>query len=540
MPPVIRNYDIICFGDEVPGILTLVTAAREYFRRTNKYPRTLLMFKGNSLLGIGGHLVRGGLSYIDRSVVPREVREKENSKFPQPKLGIYGQSAHIYEEFLNRAKVAQVALDPREGDRVLREMLKEIRTDILSNATIKTVGRSGQGFARRITEITLTNGETYRANNFIDSTVNAELAQFAGVQKQKGFETFGLPNSELSVTLTFETQGLSVQQLKDVEMNLMRRLADPNDDEAMGWLRIAAGGNQEIAHQLQEPFLRNRDNLASLALFAGRDYIDVRCDALSIAYHAFRGTRLDLRISKAILDRSNTALLSNGRMSWNALLFDVNADQAEQLAQNKSLPTPEMMNEFNKFIVTWFKSIGATIVTPSPELYIRRAGNIIGVNDPLTGVEMLRGGVPTSEAIGTFGYHFDIRGGIDGLGSRAAEKGLEGLVFMKLPAPLFNVGIQHTLLRNVVNLSVISPASGFEGYASSAGRIVEFNAFVGQGVGIAIALDLVNNVNLNTITNRQVRDILSQRNLLSAIYGQTYPVSDAIARINNVETVLAA
>ncbi|BAZ05182.1 FAD-dependent oxidoreductase [Calothrix sp. NIES-3974] len=529
MPEVVRNYDIICFGDEVPGILTLVTAAREFYRRTNRYPHSLVMFKGNSLLGVGGHLVRGGLAYIDRSVVPRQVRDAHG-------LGIYGQSAQIYEEFLNRAQVAQIALDARKGDQVLREMLREVGADILSNVEIKSVIKQGKAIAG----IALHRGETYMGQYFIDATVNAELAQFSGVEKQKGFATFGLPNSELSVTLTFETEGISVSQLKDVEMNYMRRFADINDREAQKWIQIAAGGNGDKAQMLREPFVKNRDNLGNLAMYAGRDYIDVRSDALSIAYHAFRDRVLDLRVSKAILDRGNIAVFADGRMSWNALLFDVNADQAENLARNKALPTPEMNHEFHQYIVPWFQSLGATRVTPAPELYIRRAGNIVGVNDPLTGVEMLQGGVPASEAIGTFGYHFDIRGGIAGLGDRAAEKGLEKVIFMKLPAPLFNVGIQHTLLKDVPNLSVISPASGFEGYASSAGRIVEFNAFVGQGVGVAIALSMLNNVNLNTISNRQVRDFLAQRGLLSAIYGQPYGVNDAIAQIDSFETGLAA
>lgn len=64
-----RTYDIIAFGDELPGILSLICAAREYYRRTNQYPRSLLMFKGDSRLGVGGHLVRGGLSYLDRSLI---------------------------------------------------------------------------------------------------------------------------------------------------------------------------------------------------------------------------------------------------------------------------------------------------------------------------------------------------------------------------------------------------------------------------------------------------------------------------------------
>jgi hypothetical protein len=62
----IRTYDIIAFGDELPGIISLICAAREYYCRTNRYRRSLLMLKVYSQKGVGGHLVRGGLSYLDR------------------------------------------------------------------------------------------------------------------------------------------------------------------------------------------------------------------------------------------------------------------------------------------------------------------------------------------------------------------------------------------------------------------------------------------------------------------------------------------
>lgn len=523
-----RNYDIIAFGDEVPGVLALVCAAREHFRRTSKYPRSLLLFKENSQLGIGGHLVRGGLSYLDRSVVPANVRNRHG-------LAVYGDESSIYKEFLKRTGVIQVALDPKKGDAVLREMLKEIKADILSNIEIDSVTKQGKNIA----SIRLTKGETYTAKVFIDSTVNAELAQFAGVEKLKGFETFGLPNSELSVTLTFETEGLNVQALKNIEMNYMQRLANIDDTEAQGWIRVAAGGDNERIAQLREPFISNKADLSKIALYAGSDFIDVRSFALSIAYHAFRGTALSLDQSSAVLDKGNIAILPSGRMSWNALLFDVNADQAEALARGGAKPTPAMLQEM-QLIIQWFKSIGATNVLPSPLLYIRHAGNVRGVNNPLTGTEMLKGGVPENEALGTFGYHFDIRGGIEGLGTRASDKGLGNIMFFKLPVPLFNIGIQHAIMNTVPNLAVISPASGFEGYASSCGRIVEFNCAVGQGVGIAAVTAMLSNRNLNQVSNKEVRDILASTEKLPKIYGQSYAQQEDIARLDQFENVLAA
>jgi hypothetical protein len=524
----IRNYDIITFGDELPGIFALVCAAREHYRRTNKYPRSLLLFKGNSQLGIGGHLVRGGLSYMDRSVVNSDVRKLNN-------LGIYGESSKIYQEFLTKAEVTQVSLDPRKGDTVLRGMLKEIKADILSNIDIASVTKSGS----KITGIRLTKGETYTAKQFIDATVNAELAQFSGAKKLQGFETFGLPSSELSVTLTFETQGLTVQALKNLEMQYMQRFANSNDTAAQSWIEVAAGGDSERFSQLQEPFRKNKSDLSKIAMYAGSDYIDVRSYALSIAYHSFRGTALSLDQSSALLDKANIAILGNGRMSWNAFLFDVTAEEAENLARGKAKPTAAMLAEM-QYIIQWFKSLGATAVTPAAELYIRHAGNITGVVDPLTGAEMLRGGVPAKEAIGTFGYHFDVRGGIAGLGARATEKGMGNLLFFQLPVPLFNIGIQHTLLRNIDNLAVVSPASGFEGYACSAGRIVEFNCAVAQGIGIATVISMLSDRALNEISNLEVRNILANTGNLPKIYGQSHPKQDEIAQLDTFENGMSA
>ncbi|MGB3757167.1 MAG: S-layer homology domain-containing protein [Rivularia sp. (in: cyanobacteria)] len=502
----IREYDIICFGDEVPGVLSLVCASREYHRRTGKYPRSLLLFKGNSQLGIGGHLVRGGLSYLDRSSVPISIRQQYD-------LDTFGDSPAIYQEFLQRSGVYQIALEPQNADLTLRQMLLEVKANILSNAEIKSVIKEGNN----ISVIELVRGEFYKAKKFIDCTVNAELAQFAGVRKLKGFETFGLPDSELSVTLTFQTKGLTVDILKTIEYEYLEGFTDINNTQFQRLLNIATGNNSEFADYLRQSLIDDNGNLKTM--YAGKDYIDVRSKALSIAYHSFRGTPLSLQTSGSILDNGNVAILNNNTLSWNALLFDVNAQQAETLARKKALPTSAMLGEM-EFVAQWFKNIGATEVIPASELYIRHAGNITGAVEPLTGAQMLAGGVPPEEALGTFGYHFDIRGGIKGLGNRTLEKGLKE-VFLHLP-PLSNFGIQHALIKDVPNLAVISPASGFQGYASSAGRIVEFNCGVGQGVGIAIAIALSENRNLAEISNLEVREVLASTQRLPKIYGVSY------------------
>lgn len=517
-PP--RSYDIIGFGDEVPGVLALVAASREFQRRTQKKPRTLLMFKGSSPQGIGGHLVRGRLAYLDRSSIPADVRQANG-------LPTFGDPAAIYKEFLRRSGVAQIALDPVKADAALRAMLQEADVDVVSQVEIAAVLKEGA----RLKGIQITRGETYLAKQFIDSTVNAELAQLAGVEKLRGFATFGLPESELPVTLVFETEGLTIQRLKDVELNLLKRFSNPADATAQNSIAMAAGQNPKLTEQFKAEMV---DSLSkSRTMHVGQDHIDVRCRALSIAYHASRGKMLSLKNSGSILDQANIAVLSPTKLSWNALMFYTTGSQAEALARGAAKPTPAMLEEF-KHLDRWFKSLGATAVNPAIELYIRHAGNVTGVVEPLSGARMLEGGVASAEALGTFGYHLDVRGGIDGLGPRAVKQGITSISFHT--PPLFNIGIRHALASQVPNLAIVSPASGFDGYACAAGRIIEFNVAVGQGVGIACAIALQTGRPLASITNLEVRQVLAQTGQLSKIYGKAQYIE--AARLAKFETTL--
>lgn len=516
-----RSYDFIGFGDEVPGVLALVAAAREYRRQTGRFPRTLLISKADLRQGIGGHLVRGGLSYLDRSNVPPAIRQSLG-------LDTYGDSSALYEEFLRRAGVVQVALDPIKADAALRAMMQEAQIDRLGQVEIGSVLKNDQS----ISGILLTKGEVYLGRCFIDATVNAELAQAAGVTKLSGFGVLGLPDAELPVTQVFETFGLEIAELQSIERRYLKRFTDRSDSEAQGWLNIAAGFDANLAEQWQREMVDSQGNLRGM--WVGSDYADVRTKALSIAYHAFRGTKLSLGESGTVLDNGNIAILGRDRLSWNALLCGVNASQAEALARAAARPNAAIQTEMAQ-IIQWFKSLGATAVKPAAELYIRHAGNITGAVDPLSGSDMLAGGVSSGEAIGTFGYPFDVRGGIAGIEERANQVGIRSLHFKP---PLLNIGIRHALVQNVPNLAVVSPGSGFSGYACATGRIVEFNVAVGQGVGIACALAAVKNIPLAKINNFDVRAVLLQTGQLPQIYGQVDRLE--AARLHELETSLIA
>ncbi|MCU0525518.1 MAG: FAD-dependent oxidoreductase [Elainella sp. Prado103] len=509
--PLARSYDFICFGDEVPGILAIVTAAREYRRRTNSFPRSLVMFKANSQDGVGGHLVRGRLAYLDRSSVPLNIRQRYQ-------LGDFGDPPTIYQEFLTRVGVGKVSLDPDRANTVLRQMLSEAGVDILSRIDVDSLILDG----RRIQGIRLKRGEIYLGKQFIDCTVNAELAQMAGVEKLPGFARLGLPDSELSVTLIFETQGLSSQTLRSLEDAYLKRFTNPNDAEAQSWLDVASGQNPDFKQQLVRDLYYPDGRLKRMDI--GSDYIDIYGEALPIAYHAFRGTPMDLAASGSILDNANVAILPGShRLSWNGLLFFVTAAEAEALARNGAKPTARMLEEMS-FIDRWYRSLGATSVKAASELYIRHAGNIGGALEPLPGAQMMAGGLSVHEGLGSFGYAFDARGGIDGLQDRAITVGAPDPNFKK---PLFNIGMRHALLRDFPNLAVLGPASGFDGNSSTAGRIVEYNVGVGQAIGIAACLAVLTNREMNRFSNTEIRNVLAATGRLPKLYGVYDPEETA-------------
>ena len=76
----------------------------------------------------------------------------------------------------------------------LKQMLLQAGVDILSNVEIQSVNKEG----KKIASITISRGTVYVGKQFIDATVNAEIARAPWGRKLQGFETFGLPNSRTS------------------------------------------------------------------------------------------------------------------------------------------------------------------------------------------------------------------------------------------------------------------------------------------------------------------------------------------------------
>lgn len=484
-----QTYDVIVFGDEVPGVMTAIKVKRELEQR-NGQAKVALITEGDTQQGIGGHLGRGGLAYLDRNQVPRDMREQ---------LGTFGASSQLYQEFLDITGTEAIALDRFRATEAFENLFWQEKIELIDQVKLELVTTA----SKSVCSLTTANNGSFIAQQFIDATQGGKLAEMSGVEMALGFAQVGLPDSALSVGWVFEVYGQDIQQLKQIEARLIKRFLDQSDRQAQNWLAIASGDDPEKLDDFQGSFTNSHDQPA-IMYQATPDSADVRALAFSGAYHGSTGTLFDLRESSEILDRANIAVLDN-RLSFNALLFDVNGTQARELSHNGAKPTPAMM-AVAKEVEAFFQSLGVQRVEFMDELYIRTAGQIANSLDDLTATKMSDGGVPAAEALGTFSYHLDARGGIAGLREKAVEAGIHEIknVFM----PTFNYGFRHTLPVEYENLAVLGPASGFGGLGTTAGRIVEFNVSVGEGLAIATAIANAENRSLHSISNQEVKQAL--------------------------------
>lgn len=493
----VKAYDVIVFGDQVPGVMTAIQVKRE-LRKRNQSARVALITEGDTTEGIGGHLVRGGLGYLDRNQVPPDMRSK---------LGNFAAASPLYKEFLNITGTQTIALDRFKADTAFKRTLAQEKVDVIGKVKLQSVTTT----AKTVCSLTTTSNGTFAARQFVDATQGGKFAKTAGVKLLPGFAALGLPDSSLSVGLVFETYGLTIEQLRQLEAKLIRRLQNSNDSVAQTWLKIASGDDQEHRQAI----------LATLATSSGEpatlyqstpDSADVRSLAFSTAFHG--GTNSTILSAKETLDRANIAVLRD-RLSFNAVLFYVDAKSAIALSDGGAKPEAYML-EFATNVQTFFRGLGANRVEIMSELYIRSTDQIANPVEELSSTRMTQGGVPADEALGTFSYHLDVRGGIKGLGARAATAGIKSIDFHYMPT--FNYGFRHTLPKDRENLAVLSPASGFGGLGEAAGRIVEFNVSVGEGLAIAVAKAIVEKRSLHTIQNREVRQAIGYT---PTIYGRS-------------------
>ncbi len=507
--PGARNYDVVVFGDEVPGVMTALHVKRELKAR-GLDGQVALVTEGDTRRGIGGHLVRGGLAYLDRNQVPERLRSQ---------YGTFGRPSRLYQEFLSMGRVNTIALDRFTISQNFTQALQSNSIDVIDNVSLGVVQTAGS----RVCGFTAS-GHTYAAKEFIDSSQSGELAAASGVEMMKGLEALGFPDSTLSIGLMFDLYGVTVDQFAQLEKELIYRYFDPTDQAAQRWLNAASGNDPAKRRELLQSMVDYHGN-PKLMYQGTPDSADVRSLAFSVLVHGYLKKEYEIKSSGFLFDRANIAVLPD-RLSFNALLFYADAETAQQLSAAGAKPTPEMRAVANEVKVL-FEKIGVPRVEVMDELYIRSAGQIAHPIDELSATLMAAGGVPTDEALGTFGYHLDDRGGIEGLAERVDETALRLFDFEQMP--IFNYGFRHTLPQEKENLAVLGPASGFGGLGTTAGRIVEFNVSVGEGLAVAVAQSIATHRSLHTITNTEVRQALDE---VPAVYGQR---TDSFRAISTLE-----
>ncbi|WP_094555395.1 FAD-dependent oxidoreductase [Synechococcus sp. 1G10] len=473
-----RHADVIVFGDEPAGLMTALEVRRQLLRLGGKsMPKVLVVSDADISAGLGGTIARSGLAYLDRNQVPRDMRAL---------LGPFAASSELYGRMLRLMGVRVVAVDPRRASRTFRRALAAAGIPVLPRAKFWGVQRQGP----RLCTLRTSRYGSLGADLFIDASLSAQVAHRSDVAFLEGLGPRTLRDDSLALGWIFEVEGLSLNDLQRQEERLSRRLLDPSDLQAQGWLHWWPDYSQHPRRLLAD--LLDEGGRFSLAYPSTSDSADVRSPALTVAFHGLSGWRPVPAGGRVLLDQANIALLP-GRLSFNALLFPNDAVQNRQVLAGGNRPLPWMRPPATA-VTRFFRSLGATKVVWMPELYVRSADQIALPAQSLGVGQMAVGGVDRSEALGTFTYPLDFRGDASRLLPKAR--------------PTFNFGYRHTLPREIDNLAVLGPAAGYAGPGEGIGRIVEFNVSVGQGLAIATALALVRHQPLAALDPREVARLM--------------------------------
>ena len=440
-------------------------------------PRIALITDADPRPGLGGTLSRAGLSYLDRNQVPQDI------------LGLlppFAPSSDLYRRFLRLTGAHAIAVDPRRASRSFAGALKRKGIPILSRAGLVGAAQEGQ-------QLCVLQSRRYGslgADVFVDASLGARLAHLANVTFLPGLGPRGLSRESIALGWIFQVQGMDLRQFQRMEEGLTRRLLDRRDGQAQEWLanwQQDGSSRTTVVNGLVDDLGRPR-----LAFSTTSDSADQRSPAMGITFHGEEHIPPGLVRGTALLDRANIAILRD-RLSFNALLFANTAAQNRQVLAAGARPLPAMVPVAHA-VTHFFLSHGAKRVIWMPELYVRSADQIAHPLEALSADLMAKGGVQRDQALGTFTYSLDFRGGLS--------------EFIAPARPTFNFGYRHTIPREITNLAVLGPSSGFGGLGEGAGRIIELNVSVGQGLAIASALALHDHAALGAIDPRQVATLM--------------------------------
>ena len=469
-----KHFQVIVYGDEPAGLMTALELSRQLSHGArSKKPRVAVVTSADIRKGLGGTISRAGLAYLDRNQVPRDMWDL---------LPPFAPSSQLYEKFLQLTGAGQIAVNPRSASRRFKQALHRANIPVFPAAQLAGVSLEGN----RLCTLKSRRHGVLGADIFIDSSLGAELAHGAGVSFLQGLSQRGLSHESIALGWIFEVEGMTLDQLQILEDKISQRLLDPKDYQAQQWLQLWPAYRKDRRH-LQMDLLDDQGNPKQMYT-ATHDSADQRSPALSIAFPGQLHRLPGLKESPARLDAANIAVLDR-RLSFNSLLFRNNIEQNRQVIAKHGSPLP-WMRQVAKDVTHFFISNGAKRVIWMPELYIRSADQIAKPNEALSAQLMAQGGVPRQHTLGTFTYTLDFRG--------------SSAKFIPNAKPTFNFGYRHTLPREISNLAVLGPSSGFAGLGEGAGRIIELNISVGQGLAVASSLSLARKLPLAAIDPQEV------------------------------------
>ncbi len=463
-PPVeYRNFDVVVYGDELPGICAAIWA-----KKTLGNNAQVALIRPNAAdAQLGGLLTRGGLGYLDFDKTP----------------GWYWQPhSQCFNEFLDKAQIVEACVEPENAHKALKQMLAEAGVILISESTLMPAVEE-----EKIEYVEVKNRNLrIKATAYIDATQDAELARKAGLEYYLGYESQNpkLRNETLAVSLVPILEGLSISDLRNVEADILydyQKMAEIED--SIRKHQPSDGARFWLNNFWQPLFQRYRDGFYQKSI------------ALGAAYHLEKNQ--SFKLEGFFFDKANICLKTTGKLSWNGFLFKYSVDEVRELEENGFKPNREMIEEMAE-VEEWLRKLSGKDVRIKlpPEVYVRHSLSIKDVVDPLTGQEILRGGTLPANSMGTFSYEFDFRGGIKGIGIKMP------------PLPIYNFGIESALAKNVENLAIVGRSSGYAGIAVSVGRILTVNIYQGQGVGVAAGLAVKSGRPLNGITSGEVRQTL--------------------------------
>ncbi|MDX2085049.1 MAG: FAD-dependent oxidoreductase [Candidatus Melainabacteria bacterium] len=451
---------VLVIGDEVESVITAVSAARCGAR--------VCLLKPFAQGWIGGLSTRGGLSYMDITwdLVPP-----------------------LFAEFLKRAQVKRVALEPRRADRVLRQMLRQagvrVETGIVQHAHCNESGR--------LNGLTLTDGRTLQAQIYLDTTPDGDIARLAGVPYIRGLGgLFGKNNDLLGISPVFRITGVDPWALAAFETRLRQHpdcatlLREAMPHHPTDWID---------SYVTRNPICPRRE-----------DYLDILNPALGVFYHLCRHQNASSYSAAPVwIDGGNISRLSDRALGFNGMVSRAK-DWNHALALSHGAEIPPQLREEMTLFEEFLKTEGAfpkARVIPPQAIYVRQTLNLQARLNQ-SGANLLSGGVDEADAIGTFSYWFDFRG------INLFEKAPDDY---PLPKPVFNVGLHCAFPKNPAldNLAFVSRSGGYSPVAQGACRIVQHQALLGEAIGIASALACLEDSPLQNIPAARIRSILQQR-----------------------------